>query len=189
MSSSNSPGSPDLLEVGRIEKVHGLRGEVVVGLVTNMVEARTAAGAEFRADGQPLTVVSARRHKNKWLVSFDGITSREAAEGLRGRTLLAEPLPSSAAGEGQTEGFATEVVAFVHELIGLHLVDQHGTDHGEVVSVLDNPAADLLELTDGRLVPLSFYRAHDSATVTVEVPLGLLDDGAIDERVDDPEDG
>lgn len=165
--------------MGRIEKVHGLRGEVVVGFVSNMVDARTAAGAEFLAEGQKLTVVSARPHKNKWLVTFADVTSRETAEQLRGRTLLAPPLPSSEVGDGQAEGFATEVVAFVHELIGLELIDQHGVNHGEVVSVIDNPAADLLELPDGRLVPLSFYEGHDDATITVDVPAGLLDDEAL----------
>lgn len=170
------------MEVGRIEKVHGLRGEVVVSLVSNMVEARTAPGARFLAAGEWLTVAVARRHKNKWLIGFDGVISREGAEALRGRTLLAEPLPSSAVGDGEADGFATEVVAFVHELIGLRLVDQHGTDHGQVVSVLENPAADLLELPDGRLVPLSFYQSHDETTVLVEVPVGLLDDGAVEVR-------
>jgi 16S rRNA processing protein RimM len=181
-SSNNSAESEDLLEVGRIEKVHGLRGEVVVGLVSNMVDARTSAGAEFLAEGQRLQVVSARPHKNKWLVTFQGVSSREDAELLRGRTLLAEPLPSSAAEDGEADGFATEVVAFVHELIGLNLIDQHGTDHGEVISVLENPAADLLELANGRLVPLSFYESHTDTTVTVDVPVGLLDDDALEDR-------
>ncbi len=159
----------------------------MVGLVSNMVEARTSAGAQFLAEGQPLVVVSARPHKNKWLITFEGVSSREDAEVLRGRTLLAEPLPSSAAESGEADGFATEVVAFVHELIGLNLIDQHGTDHGEVVSVLENPAADLLELPDGRLVPLSFYQSHSDTSVSVDVPIGLLDDEALEDRA--PQDG
>lgn len=179
-SSSNSTPSDDLLEVGRIERVHGLRGEVVVGLVTNMVGQRTAAGAELFADGQWLTIRSARPHKNKWLVSFDGVSSREAAEAIRGRTLSARPLDSSDLDGVDADQFNTEVVAYVHELIGLRLVDQHGQDHGEVVSVVDNPAADLLELVDGRLVPLSFYRDHDRSAVNVDVPPGLLDDDAVE---------
>ncbi len=174
MSSSNSPDAADLLEVGRIEKVHGLRGEVVVGLVTNMVKARTAVGTEFSTDGSTLVVASARRHKTKWLMRFVGVESRETAEPLRGKTLFAEPLPADAVSDGDADGAGSEVVAFVHELIGLRLVDQDGMDHGPVVSVVDNPASDLLELGDGRLVPLSFYQNHDAETVVVEVPLGLL---------------
>lgn len=176
LNSSNSPTGSDLLEVGRIEKVHGLRGEVVVGLVTNMVKARTEPGAELWAEGDPLQVVAARRHKDKWLMKFDGVTSREDAEVLRGRTLLAAPLPSAAVVSGEADGVTSEVVAFVHELIGLTLVDQDGLVHGTVTSVIDNPAADLLELSDGGLVPLSFYSGHDAESVHVDVPPGLLGD-------------
>ncbi len=154
--------------------MHGLRGEVVVGLITNMVKARTAVGTEFWADGESLTISSARRHKTKWLMLFAGVDSREGAERLRGKILLAAPLASDAVSDGDAEGTSSEVVAFVHELIGLRLIDQDGIDHGPVESVVDNPASDLLELGDGKLVPLTFYRHHDDETVTVEVPIGLL---------------
>ncbi len=171
------PDAPvGLLEVGRIDKVHGLRGEVLVGLSTNMVAARTAVGARLWAQDRWLLVRSARAHKNKWLMTFDGVDGREAAELLRGRTLTAEPLAPDSLATGTADGPASEVVAFVHELIGKRLVDQHGVDHGEVISVIDNPASDLLELGDGRLVPLSFHRGHDGETIAVDVPPGLLDD-------------
>ena len=173
------------MEVGRVERVHGLRGEVVIGFVTNMVAARTEPGSELLAGDDWLTVASARPHKTKWLVRFEGVADRNGAEGLRGRTLLARPLSSDVASTAEADGeFATESVAFVHELIGRRVIDQDGTDHGEVIAVLDNPAADLLELADGRLVPLTFYQGHDDTTITVDVPPGLLDDGAVEVRSD-----
>jgi 16S rRNA processing protein RimM len=176
------PG-PDLLEIGRIEKAHGLRGEVVVSLVTNMVEARTEPGSVFEAGDRSLTVTSSRPHGRRWLMSFDGVSSREAADALRGRALRAVPLSSDATDAGPlppTAVHGVEVVAFVHELFGRRLIDQEGTDHGEIVAVVENPASDLLELGDGRLVPLAFYRAldPDAGTVSVEVPSGLLDGAA-----------
>lgn len=151
------------LEVGRIERAHGLRGEVVVHLVTNMVAERTAVGAELWAEGRALQVAAARPHGRRWLVRFAGIDDRTGAEELRGSTLTAPPLDRDA-----------EV--FVHELIGRRLIDQDGVDHGEIASMVENPAADLLELADGRLVPLTFYRRHDDEQVHVDVPPGLLDD-------------
>lgn len=158
---------PDRLEVGRIDTAHGLRGEVVVSFVTNMVSERTTPGTRLWAENRWLTVVAARPHRKKWLVTFDGVADRTAADALRGLILEAEPLE-------------TEAEVFVHELVGRRLVDQHGTDHGTVASVIDNPASDLLELDDGRLVPLAFYVAHDETTVSVDVPVGLLDDGAVE---------
>ncbi len=184
LSSSSSDGSNrppvDLLEIGRIEKAHGLRGEVVVSLLTNLVEARTAPGIELGAGDRTLTVLAARPHGKRWLVTFDGVTDRPQADSLRGLTLKAPPLTLEHADPGPpsaTSEHGTEVVALVHDLIGRHLVDQRGVDHGPVVSVIDNPASDLLELDDGRLVPLTFYRGHDPETgaITVDVPDGLLD--------------
>ena len=55
-------------------------------------------------------------------------------------------------------------------------IDQHGIDHGTVVSVLDNPASDLLELEDGQLVPLTFLVGLvPGQRVDVDVPAGLLE--------------
>lgn len=161
--SVSSHSTNDLLEVGRIGKSHGLRGEVVVSLTTNMVTERTAPGARLWADGEWLTVDTARPHRERWLIRFSGIDNRNTADRLRGRTLKAEPLES-------------EAEVFVHQLIGKMVVDQHGRRHREVVSVVANPASDLLELTDGRLVPLAFYRSHSDDEVMVDVPPGLLDD-------------
>ncbi len=168
MTGSALPSQPELLEVGRVDKSHGLRGEVVVSFVTNMISERTAPGTKLWSGRQWLTVVAARPHRNKWLVSFDGVADRTAADTLRGVILEAEPLE-------------TESEVFVHELVGKRLIDQHGTDHGPIASVIDNPASDLMELDDGRLVPLAFYVARDEATVSVDVPIGLLDDSAFDD--------
>lgn len=146
-----------------------------------MVEARTTTGSRLCAEGHWLTVVSARPHKGKWLMTFEECNDRNAVEALRGRTIHAEPLDSESLAGGEADGLTTEVVAFVHDLIGKRLVDQHGNAHGPVVAVLDNPAADLLELEDGRLVPLTFYERHDADDVVVDVPAGLLDGDAIDD--------
>ena len=152
-----------LLEVGRIGKAHGLKGEVVIDFVTDRVDERTAIGAELTSGERRFVVASARPHQQKWLVRFEGVADRNAAEALRGLVLQAEALEDPD-------------VVFVHEVIGKRLVDQHGNDHGPVVSVIENPASDLMELEDGRLVPLAFYQHNDDRVVTVSVPPGLLDD-------------
>ncbi len=155
------------LEVGRIGKAHGLKGEVVVDFSTDRTDERTAVGTELWSDERRFVVVTARPHQQKWLIRFDGIADRDTAESLRGLVLAAEPIDDPEA-------------VFVHELVGCTVIDQHGTDHGPVVAMVDNPASDLLELDDGRLVPLAFYVSHDEATVVVDVPPGLLDDDAIE---------
>lgn len=159
---SVGPDGLDLLEVGRVAKAHGLRGELELAFTTDLVAERTALGAQLWIGGAAYTVESARPHKQHHLVMLAGVATREAAEALRGKAILAERIDDP------------ELV-FVHEVIGLRLVDQHGTDHGQVASVIDNPASDLMELTDGRLVPFAFLVEVDDGRVLVNIPAGLLD--------------
>jgi 16S rRNA processing protein RimM len=159
---SMSPPPSDLLEVGRVGKAHGVAGEVLVDFVTDRVAERTAPGAVLRIGDGTLEVVSARPHKGKWIVRFVGVDDRSGADALRGALLRAEPIDDPEA-------------LFVHQLIGCRLVDQVGTDHGPVVAVVANPASDLLELDDGRLVPLTFLVDRADGEIRVEVPPGLLD--------------
>lgn len=156
------------LEVGRITKAHGLKGQVIVDLSTDRTGERTAPGALLFAgdDARVLEVAKAGPHKNNWLVSFVGVNSREEAERLQGLRLTADQLDAAELDDPDA--------VFAHELIGRRLVDQHGVDHGEILSLIDNPASDLLELSDDRLVPLVFYVEHDDAQVSVDVPEGLL---------------
>ena len=70
------------LEVGRIIKAHGLRGQVLVDLWSDRHE-RLAAGETLFSDRGPLVVLAAAIHqKTRFIVSFDRIT---VARG--GRTL------------------------------------------------------------------------------------------------------
>lgn len=159
---------PALLEIGRIGKPHGLAGQVLVRLTTN-VEDRLAPGTQVtldRADRRVLEVVSARRHQERWIVTFVGLTSREDAESVRGAVLLAAPLDRDDDPDA----------LWIHELIGAEVLDTDGVRHGTVVTVLDNPASDLLELDSGRLVPLTFVVSHEPGRVVVDVPPGLLTD-------------
>jgi 16S rRNA processing protein RimM len=153
---------PDRLEVGRIGRAHGLRGEVAVTLSSDRAE-RLAVGSELFTDDRTLVVVSARPHQQRMLVRFEGVDDRTAAEALLGVVLSAVPLPS-----GEDE-------LWVHELIGARVVDAHGTELGTVEAVEANPASDLLVLDGDRLVPLTFVVAHAPGVVTVELPDGLWD--------------
>jgi 16S rRNA processing protein RimM len=149
------------LEVGRVTKPHGLRGEVIVKLLTDVTE-RLDPGSVLSTTRGPLRVVASRRHQTGWIVSFEGVGDRDAAERLREVVLRAEPMEMDDA-------------LWVHELVGCRVVTTDGVDHGEVVSVQDNPASDLLVLDDDTLVPLAFLVSHEPGRVVVDVPDGLFD--------------
>jgi 16S rRNA processing protein RimM len=153
-------GAPNLLEVGRIDRAHGLKGEVVVTLVTDRVERLDPGSVLHLADGT-LEVLASKPFKHRWLVEFAGVTSREAADALHGAVLSAEPVDDPD-------------VLWVHELIGSELRTPDGRVWGRVTVVHDAPASDLLELDDGTLVPVVFVVDHRPGQVVVDPPEGLL---------------
>ena len=85
-----------LLEVGRVTKPHGLRGEVVVELISDRAE-RMAPGSVLQTGAGPLTVVSAVPRGGRWVVTFAGVADRDGAEALRGVVLSAEPIDDPSA--------------------------------------------------------------------------------------------
>jgi 16S rRNA processing protein RimM len=65
---------------------------------------------------------------------------------------------------------------WVHELIGSVVVEEGtGVERGRVVSVLANPAHELLELESGALVPIVFVRSCEDGVTVVAVPEGLFE--------------
>ncbi len=160
-----STSSTDLppLEVGRIVKAHGIRGEVIVDLVSNRPDVRLAPGSVLASDRGDLEVLTATPHQGRWIVAFAGIPDRSAAETYRGVVLSAEPLED----DGDT--------LWVHELVGAEVVDLTGRSYGVVQAVEANPASDLLVLPGDRLVPLVFVKTKRPGCVVIDPPPGLLD--------------
>jgi 16S rRNA processing protein RimM len=151
------------LELGRVGRPHGVKGEVVVTLHTDRPE-RTTPGAVLHTGDRTLVVASARPHQGRWLVRFEGVTDRDGAEELRGATLVGEPLDDP--GEGRV---------WVHELVGDEVRDVHGHALGRVAGVETNPAHDILVLDDGVLVPMVFVVDRHPGVLVVDPPDGLLD--------------
>lgn len=151
------------LEVGRIVKAHGLKGQVIVDLWTDRDE-RLAKKSVLETPRGPMTVIAAARHQERWIVTFEGVTTREGADALRGVVLSAEPLEDDDA-------------IWIHELFQALVVDQRGRELGRVVDVEANPASDLLVLEDGTLIPLTFVTAIEAnERIDVSIPDGLLEE-------------
>ncbi len=156
-----SDGDNGLLEVGRIIKPHGLRGEVVVDLFTPRAE-RVSAGSWLQSEVGSFKVERSKPFGKRWIVQFVGVSDRETAERIRGTVLMAE-------GASEQNGL------WVHELVGAEVVDSKGEPIGKVRSVIANPASDLLELEEGGLIPLAFVLDQSGSKVVVEIPDGLLE--------------
>jgi len=153
---------PALLEVGHIGKAHGLRGEVVVHLVTDRTE-RVAPGSVLHAATRTFEVVTSRPVTRGHVVQFAGVHGREQAEALSGTVLSAAPIEDPD-------------VIWAHDVIGCVVIDGDGVERGTVTALQTNPASDLLVLDDGSLVPLVFVTdGPRDGQVRVSVPPGLFD--------------
>jgi len=151
-----------LLEVGRVTKPHGVRGDVIVTLVTDRLE-RVAPGSVLDGgDGSRLVVERSSPHQAAHIVHFEGVDDRSAADALRGVVLRAEPLDDP-----------DEL--WVHDLIGALVVDVDGNARGAIEAVQANPASDLLVLDSGALVPVRFVVDRRDHVVVVDAPVGLFD--------------
>jgi len=139
--------------VGRIGRVHGIRGEVSVEPRTDEPDRRFAPGAVLRTQtpggavanaGQrpaSLTVGAARWHQSRLLVRFEEVADRTAAEALRG-LLLATDVDPREVPEDPEEFYD-------HQLVGCTVVTTEGRDIGEVREVLHGAAQDLLVVQRG----------------------------------------
>jgi len=151
------------LEVGKIDKAHGVHGDVIVTLLSDRTERLDAGAVLYSNDNFEYTVARSRPHQHRFLVTFEEVNGRDQADGHRGTLLYGDPIEDAD-------------VLWVHELIGANVVDVDGTALGAVASVEENPASDLLVLENESLIPLTFLvEVHDDGTIVVDPPHGLFD--------------
>jgi 16S rRNA processing protein RimM len=158
--------SPTFIIVGRVRKAHGIRGEVVIEVISDEPDAVFASGRRVFAGSaagdispsrQELHVRTVRPLNEGLLVGFDEVPDRNAAELWRGRYLLlpAEELPPPEEDE-----------VYLHELIGMR-VEQADGEH---VGIVD----EIYELPQGLALDIRRAEPRDDETVLV-----LYDDNTI----------
>ncbi len=128
------------LQVARIGKPHGIRGEVTVQVLTDAPGDRFVPGTEFivePAAAGPLTVLSARWNKDILLLAFEEIETRNEAETIRGAKLFIE---TEEIDEDDDEGW------YEHELEGLEVRVGEAVV-GKVTGLRTLPVQDLLVVT------------------------------------------
>ncbi|WP_026555248.1 ribosome maturation factor RimM [Arthrobacter sp. 35W] len=125
------------VQVARIGKPHGIRGEVTVQVLTDAPEDRFVPGVDLvvkPATLGPLTVRSARWNKDILLLGFERITTRNEAETLRGAELF---IDSDDVEDDDDDAW------YEHELVGLEA--RVGTEVvGRVTALRTLTAQDLL---------------------------------------------
>ena len=172
-------GGPESVIVARIARAHGLEGGLVIRLETDHAETVFVPGRQLRVDDPPaglpseLTVVEAASHGRAWRLIVDELPDRTTAEAYRGLFL------SVAAGD--LEELADDEY-FLHDLVGLDVLDAETGPIGRVHEVYESPASVLLGVEiEGkeRLIPFGPETVVavdlEGGTVTVRLPTGLLE--------------
>ncbi|MEB2313818.1 MAG: ribosome maturation factor RimM [Sorangiineae bacterium] len=124
------------IELGRVTRPHGLRGELKIRPFwegsdalarVRWVELQVAGSARKR-----LELESARRAGKGWIVALGGVGDRDAAEALAGALVLVERAALGELAEGEY---------FLSELVGARVFGPAG-EVGEIVEVRAHPSLD-----------------------------------------------
>lgn len=186
---SDATGHPGWVCVGAFAGAHGVRGEVRLKSFTD----EPAAIGRFKAlhkgaDGAPVRLTLVRPVKGAFVARVDGVSDRDAAEALKGVQLFVrrDALPEP---DGEDE-------FYLADLIGLTVLAETGERLGQVRSVDNFGAGDLMELALdkpveglGRVAVVPFTRAVvprvdlDGGSVTVRLAAWVA--GQIDGRGED----
>lgn len=167
---------PETVLVGRVVRAHGLRGDVLVEVLSD-VGTRFEPGARVlvcHGSGlEELEILRSRPYKDHLRVCFAGLQDRTAAEGLRGAELVVERKDVPMAPEGSFYYF---------ELMECSCHDVHAGDLGEVVGIVEDGGGLLLEVARAErrlLVPFvrSFVIAVDigARRIELDLPPGLIE--------------
>lgn len=183
------------VQIGRVIKPHGVKGEIVVDPTTDDPATRFAPGTTLtgvrRGAEQSYTIAAVRPHQGRLLVTLEEVPDRTAAETLRGLRFLADPViddEDDAYYDHELEGLRVLNVGPVSEqeanARAYEGAQPEPEDIGEVTGVLRGPVQRLLQVTlddDGREVLIPFVHAIvpivdlDNEAIVITPPEGLLD--------------
>src|SRR4051812_38584766 len=133
------------IEIGRIARAHGIRGEVAIATHDRESELPGEV-ATLWIGGVERRVASARNTQRGWLVQFEGIATRTDAEALRGQVV---EVPREALELGDDD-------ILLDDLVGCKVERVDGTPWGTIAAIQPG-MQDLLVIHDGeleRLLPL-----------------------------------
>ena len=152
--------------VGAIAGAYGVRGEVRLKSFCADPRAVAEYGALSTEDGtRSFTVKLGSPVKNGFAAKLSGVSTKEAAEALRGTRLYADRdrLP------------APEEDEFYHaDLIGLQVFDTGGALLGRVKAVLNHGAGDLLEIDLVEAAGTALLPFTKAAVPTVDLSQGRI---------------
>ena len=134
-SGSPATGEPEYLVVGLLRRAHGLRGEILMDVITDFPERlRENIPVFLGRQHRPAIIESRRTVSRGMLVKFRGVGTSEAATSLRGQQVFV----TSAGRPALQSGYH-----YHHQLLGSNVVDEHGHLVGRLIEILQTGANDV----------------------------------------------
>jgi len=128
----------EMAVVGKVVRSRGVRGEVVVAPASRdpekLIQLKEVFLERVGTDPQKIVIQKVRVHSGKLLIKLEGIEDREAAEFLKGLSIL---VPRSELPELESDEF------YIHDVIGLTVEDREGKFLGRIIDVYEMPANDV----------------------------------------------
>jgi len=168
----------DRIALGVIRKAHGVRGEASVEAWSDSPERFTEVSAVTlvspdESSTRDAAIESVRIHAGRALVKFSGLDSPEEVQLLQNWTV---EVPASEARKLDSDEY------FLHDLVGLSLIDANGTIRGKVIEIEETGGGVLLvvEGPSGKFdVPFAADICTkvdlDAKTMAVSLPEGIED--------------
>ncbi len=133
-----------MIEVARILKPQGIRGEVKALPLTNVLAVFDGL-KEVSIDGRRVKVLNLSLRQGFLYVTFEGCTSRNDAENLRNKFIEIE--------KEKLENAKGEDEFLIDDLIGMTLYDLEGEYVGQIVDVVDYGSGDIFVIeNNGRTI-------------------------------------
>ena len=133
-----------MIEIAKVLKPHGIRGDLKVHVFSGNVESFCARGfAYVKEDGafKRVAYTPVRAGAPFAYLQFEGVATRNDAELMRGTMLYLKREEFDKLEKGEH---------YVHDLIGLRVVDTDGGELGEIAEVLQHGAADVYVVKGAR---------------------------------------
>ena len=129
--------SASRLSIGAVASAHGVRGQFKVKPFTAAPRDIAAYGPVWAGDRQLTLQIKGRTANGLVIVAAVGVSSRDAAEALRGTALQVDRSALPNAGRDEV---------YHADLLGLAVETIDGTPLGEVIGLHDFGAGELIEL-------------------------------------------
>lgn len=153
LKSSETPGATRLVPLGRVVNTHGVRGELrllpYASPCSTLQPGRIVSLQSKDGSSSSFTVESVRLHAPSLLIKFQGVTSLEQAQLLRGSEVSIEEdqLPPLQEGE-----------FYYYQVVGLRVLTTTGEEIGTIAEVFFSGGHDVWVVRQGKkeyLIPVT----------------------------------